>query len=102
MARASIHSLSPTRLTQRCYDRPDALQCNIDLAGEMHTTTCAAADNLQRAKRNIEGQHAVCKMQHLTFAVQQVLRPAVDQLEQLSAKALARINTVPPTCCIAL
>jgi hypothetical protein len=46
----------------------------------MHTTTCAAADNLQRAKRNIEGQHAVCKMQHLTFAVQQVLRPAVDQL----------------------
>jgi hypothetical protein len=47
---------------------------------------------------------ATCNVaaQHAALAVQQVLRPAVDQLEQLSAKALARINTVPPTRCIAL
>ena len=82
-------------------------KCNRQLAA--HTTNMRRCRQLAARKM----QHTVCNMhhifatcnvaaQHAAFAVQQVLRPAVDQLEQLSAKALARISTVPPTCCIAL
>ena len=79
------------------HQRPDAMQCNIHLAGEMQQATCSAHSNLRRQPAASKTQHIACithhflatcnvkAAQHLTFAAQQVLRPAVGQLAQLSA-----------------
>ena len=78
------HTDTPTRFTQRCYDRPDALQCNIT-PGRRNAT-----DNLQCTQQHAPLQ-TTCSAQNATYRLQHA--PYFCNMQRCSAACSVRSAT---------